>query len=129
MRPIDFFIYYCVQTFKTGNRYYSSPLGRACGGFGFVIGSFIIIIIELTLRLSVGYKIIEHRIPFMITFAVVFLLPGSILYYIYYNKKRYEYIRSSEYKPFKLTNTIGFTVSIVVFMLSFILMAAVTILT
>jgi len=127
MRPIDFFVYYCMQTFKTGNLNYSSPLDKACGAIGFVIGSLVIIIVELTLRLSVGYKIIEHQIPFIITCTVVFLLPGSIIYYIYNKKKRYEYILSSQYRSFKLTNTIGFTISIVAFMLSFILMAGVTI--
>lgn len=127
MRPIDFVVYYCMQRFKTGNLNYNTPLGRACGVIGFVIGSLILIIVEITLRLSISYKIIEHEIPFVITFAIAFLLPGSIFYYIYHKKKRYEYIRSSQYRPFKLTNTIGFTISIVAFMLSFILMAAATI--
>jgi hypothetical protein len=127
MRPVDFFVYYCMQRFKTGNLNYNTPLGRACGGVGFTVGSLIVIIIELTLRLSVGYKIIEHQYPFIITFTAVYLLTGAIAYYIYHNKKRYEYIRSSGYRQFKLTNTIGFTISMVAFLLSFILMAASTI--
>ena len=127
MRPIDFFVYYCMQRFKSGNLNYKTPLGRTCGAVGFTIGSLVIIIIELTLRLLIGYKIIEHQYPFIITFTAVNLLTGAIAYYIYHNKKRYEYIRSSQYRQFKLTNSIGFTISIVTFLLSFILLAAVTI--
>jgi len=127
MRPIDFFVYYCMQTFKTGNLNYKTPLGRACGGLGFTIGNLVVIIVEFILRLSVGYKIIEHKYPFIITFSAVYLSIGAIAYYIYRNKKRYEYIMSSQYRQFKLANTMGYVISIVGFLLSFILLAAATI--
>lgn len=127
MRPIDFIIYYCMQQFKTGNLNYTTPLGRACGVVGFIIGILILIIVELILRLSANYKIIEHQFPFTITGIAVFLLPGSVFYYIYHNKKRFKFIQSSEYIPFKFTNTTGYTVSIVAFLLSFFLLCVATI--
>jgi hypothetical protein len=124
MRPIDFIVYYCMQTFKTGNLNYSTPLGRACGGVGFIIGSLVITIIEFVVYLAAGYKITDHQIPFIIIFAGIYLLMGAIAYYIYHNKKRYQYITSSQYKPFKYTNTIGLTISVVAYVLSMTLMCA-----
>ncbi len=127
MRPLDFFVYYCMQTFKTGNLNFETPLGRACGGAGFIIGTFVVIIIELTLRLSTGYKIMEHEYPCIFIFITVYFSMGAIVYYIYHNKNRYEYIMSSEYRQFKFSNTIGYTISILAFLLSFVLLAASTI--
>ena len=127
MRPVDFFIYYCMQQFKTGNLNFKTPLGRACGAIGFTVGNIIFIIIELILCLAIGYKILDHYLPFLITFVAVYLSTGAITYYIYHNKKRYQYIQSSQYRSFKLTDTIGFAISIVAFFLSFILLATASI--
>jgi hypothetical protein len=124
MRPIDFFVYYCMQKFKTGNRDYSSPLGRACGAVGFTIGCFIVLFIEVTLDIVKGYKLMDHQYPFILTFAAVNLGMGAAVYYVYSNRKRYQYIKSSQYKPFRLTDTVGFTMTIVALTLSLIFMFA-----
>jgi hypothetical protein len=127
MRPLDFIIYYCMQQFKTGNLNFSTPLGRACGVIGFTVGNLIFIIIELTLCLAINYQILDHFFPFLITFIVVYLSTSAIAYYIYHSKKRYQYIQSSQYRTFKLTNTIGFTICIMAFALSMILAAAISV--
>jgi hypothetical protein len=122
MRPIDFFVYYCMQTFKTGNLNYKTPLGRACGAASFIMGNLVITIIEFVLYLVAGYKIMDHQISFITIFIGVHILMGIIIYYIYHNKNRYQYIISSQYKSFKYTNTTGLTILIATFVLSIILM-------
>ena len=120
MRPIDFLVYYCMQTFKTGNLNFNTPLGRACGLASFVVGSLVLTIIVFILYLTTGYIIMDHYIAFMVTFLTGYVLSNTLVYYIYRNRKRYQYIMSPHYKPFKYTNTTGLAISVAAFVLSII---------
>ena len=48
------------------------------------------------------------------------ILDAFLLDYIYINRKRYKYITSSRYRPFKLSVNAGVGISILTFVVSFI---------
>ncbi len=100
---------------------FKTPLGRACGVAGFTMGALIIVVVEFSVYFASGYKIMDHESTFVILFAGIIILMNVITYYIYYYRKRYQYIKSIKYKPFTFTDTSGLLITILVFAISFVL--------
>jgi hypothetical protein len=106
----------------------STRLKGACTAVGFTFGSLVFITVQVIVYIVSGVKIVDYKYPFAILFAAIFLLINTITYNIYYNKNRYQFIISDDFKPFRLKNSTGFTICILALILSFILFGAVSIL-
>jgi hypothetical protein len=91
--------------------YNNTALGRACTGLGLILGSILYIIILFSTYFIGGYNIVAHKYLYIFIFTAVILLVNALTYYIYYNRKRYHYISSEQFKPFKLKKTAGLIIN------------------
>jgi len=112
MRLIDFFVFYEATLYKnkeeenrTGNR----RLGKAISIAGCIIALWLTTIIQIIVFLVLKRNIINLKIWVKVYFIVA-ILSILILRYIYISKERYQYIVSSQYRPFKLGRYAGITV-------------------
>ena len=128
MRPFDFFVYYFMLKLKNKPIVDSAALKGACTAVGFTFGSLVFVTVQGIVYMVSGVKIIDYKYPFAILFAAIFLLINTITYHIYYNKNRYQFINSDNFKPFRLKKSTGFTICVLAIILSFILFGVVSIL-
>jgi hypothetical protein len=123
MRLIDFFVFYEATLYKdkeeenrTGNR----RLGKAISIAGCIIALWLTTIIQIIIFLVLKRNLINRKILVKIYFIIA-VLSVLILRYIYISKERYQYIISSQYRPFKLGRYTGITIMIFVLLASVVL--------
>ena len=114
MRYIDFMVYYYMENFKSkhlGSLLWNSQLGRAVFLASLNLSLLLLILVEIFC-----YGILKIDISnssyFGVGLAIVGFLNAQLFDRIYINKKRYEYIVSTEYKPFKLSVALGVFISL-----------------
>ena len=122
MRVIDFFVFYLMENFKRKNMdgdMWGSILARAV--FLASINVSIMIIMLMQIIWPVIFKINVLDVPYSeVKGIAIAILNAFLLDYIYMNRKRYEYITSSRYRPFKLSVNMGVGISFLTFVVLFI---------
>jgi hypothetical protein len=122
MRFIDFIVFY-VANFRRNmdESTRKSQLGQAVFIASFTTSMIISIAVELIYFL---FKIdIASSSNFFLKIAIGGILMYALFEYIYMNKKRYEYIISSQYTPFRLSLRLGVIIAALILFASFIGMA------
>jgi len=119
MRFIDFMVFYVMANFKRkmiDDGMWGSQLGRAVFLASINLSFILLILAEIIYAIIFRSNIFDGSY-FEICIIIIAVLNAQLMGYIYINKKRYEYITSSEYKPFKLSITAGVSVCFSTFLI------------
>jgi hypothetical protein len=102
-----------------GSLTWGSPLARAVFLAALSISLFLFIAAEIICFIIFRINILDTYLSIIILIIAGALI-AQLLGYLYITKKRYEYITSSEYKPFSLSVTLGVAISFLLFVFSFL---------
>jgi hypothetical protein len=120
MRVIDFMIFYTMANFRRRNSDKSmleSQLIRA-GFIASLPASFIIYIVMEIICFFVFRVNIFDGSYLPVLLALWLILDSLLFNYIYINKKRYKYITSLQFKPFKLSINSGLNIGFLLIIVS-----------
>jgi hypothetical protein len=122
MRFIDFIVFFTMANFKRRKMdglTWASPLARAVFLATLSVSLLLFIAAEIICFTIWKLNILDTYFS-IIVFIIGGLLIGQLLGNLYITKKRYEYIASPEYKPFRLSITAGVTICFLLFVFSFL---------
>ena len=122
MRLIDFIIFYTMAYFKrnkSGGDMWSNPLYRSVFLTSLILTLLSSILLEIIcfIFFKLDALIVSATPIGLIIFCVII---GQLLSSLYVKRKRYEYIISSEYKPFTLSITLGMIICYLFFVFGFL---------
>jgi hypothetical protein len=120
MRFIDFMVFYTMANFRRRNSDKSmleSQLIRA-GFIASLPASFIIYIAMEIICFFVFRVNIFDGSYLPVLLALWLILDSLVFNYIYINKKRYKYITSLQFKPFKLSTNSGLNIGFLLIIVS-----------
>lgn len=122
MRFIDFIVFYVANFRKNMDEATrKAQLGQAVFIASFTTSMIVSIVVELICFL---FKVdIASSSNFFFKIAIGAILMYFFFEYIYMNKKRYEYIISPQYMPFKRTMRSGVIIAVLILFASFFGMA------
>lgn len=127
MRLFDFMVFYPMTSFrerKVKGWTSQTSLRRATSLAAISSSIILLAILELVFFLILRVNILDIKYSIFLFFAGGILIIW-LFNYIYIKRKRYEYIISSQYRPFKLGTTTGVILCFLIFILSFLLAAAI----
>jgi hypothetical protein len=115
-------VFYPMENFKRkkmDETTFKRQLGRAVFlaslNLSFVIAIMMEIICFFIFRVDIA-----DSSNFFLKVAIGVILCNVLIDYIYINKKRYEYITSTQYKPFNLSVAFGVTICFLIYLVSLI---------